>query len=269
MTLFGSRAKNPSVPRIYVLCALVCACSTEIAHGLDEAQSQEALAALAEAGIPGERVGSGEGAERRYRIDVPPKDAPRASGVLVAEGLPRAKGGGFKELYATASMIPTPTEEKARFLDALGGEIAAHLARLPGVLKASVIVTAPTGDPFAPHVAEKPRPTASVLLTVRAGVLPSSEDVRKLVASAVEGMATSDVAVVSAPVAKSPRGGEPFFRLGPIRVARASKGVLVGILGGSLSLVVVMGVWVVWAERRATLLRAQLDAKLGESQRAV
>jgi type III secretion protein J len=258
------RAKNPSVPRLYTLCVVLCACSTEIAQGLDEAQSQEALAALSEAGIPAERVGHGEGADRHYRIDVPSGDGAQATGVLLAEGLPRAKDGGFHQIYSTASMIPSPTEEKARFLDALGGEIAAHLGGLPGVSKASVIVTSPAVDPFADRQVEKPRPTASVLLTLRdRAPAPSEDDVKKLVAGAVEGMVTSDVAVVTTATSRGTKTSEAFYRVGPIRVARASRGALLGLLGGSLGLVIVMGVWVVSTERRMAALRAHNDARPG------
>ena len=161
--------------------ALVCACSSEVVADLDERQAQEALATLEGAGIPAERHATGEGRERRYRIDVPAKDAGRAAGVLRAQGLPRAPRRGFGELYGSASMIPTATEEKARYLEALGGEIAGHLEGLEGVLVASVIVTAPEDDPLAPPDAPRAHPTASVLVRLRPGAAAPAEDRKSVV----------------------------------------------------------------------------------------
>jgi type III secretion protein J len=237
--------------RVLGVLILLAACSSGVADGLDERQSQEALAALSEAGIAAERVGSGEGKGRRYRIEVGSSDSGRAAAVLRSLGLPRAQERGFAETYGSASMIPSPTEERARFLKALSGEIANHLEQLEGVVDASVIVTAPVADPLAPIDAPRGKPTASVLLKVRGGAAgPAPDDVRKLVAGAVEGLATADVAVVREELQPVALGADTFWRLGPIRVARSSRGALIGILGGALALVIAMGAWVVISSAR-------------------
>lgn len=225
---------------------LAAGCSAEVAAGLDETQSQEALAALAAAGIAAEREPSGEGEERTYRLVASADDSGRAAAVLRSQGLPRTPDRGFAELYGSASMIPTATEEKARFLHALSGQIAGHLERLPGVVDASVIVTAPEADPLAPPEVKPPRPTASVLLRLRHGAeAPADEDVRRLVAGAVENMTAADVAVVVTAAAAPPADQPLFASIGPIRVARSSKGPLIGILGGACAIIMAMGVWIV------------------------
>lgn len=230
---------------------LAAACSSGVAEGLDEVQSQEALAALGRAGIAADRTGSGDGKARRYRIDVASADTARAAAVLRSEGLPRAPEKGFAELYGSASMIPSPTEEKARFLEALGGEVAQLLEQMDAVRDASVIVTAPIDDPLAPADAPRSRPTAAVLLKLRPGATaPADDDVRRLVAGAVEGMAASDVAVVvEAAPARAPEVAA-FTTVGPIRVARSSKGALIGLLGGACAVVIVMAAWIIWSARR-------------------
>ena len=244
--------------------AVTAACSAEVAGDLDERQAQEALIALEGAGIAGVRHASGEGKERRYRIEVGAGEAGRAAQVLRSQGLPRPPRRGFGELYGSASMIPSATEEKARFLDALSGEIAEHLARLDGVVDASVIVTLPTEDPLAPPDAAKRRPTASVLLKLRAGApAPNGDDVKRLVAGAVEGMTPPDVAVVTVDVAPPPAAGMAYAAVGPIRVAQSSRLVLLAILGGGCALVILMGIWIISGERRAARLRAELAALQG------
>jgi type III secretion protein J len=230
---------------------LLAACSSDVADGLDERQSQQALAALNAAGVAATRVGSGEGKDRRYRIEVGDKDAGKAASVLRSQGLPRAPEKGFAEMYGSSSMIPSPTEEKARFLKALSGEIAQHLERFESVVDASVIVTAPTDDPLAPPDAPKGKPTASVLLKLRAGSTPPTDDaVKKLVAGAVENLVPADVAVVTEEVPAVSGDGQAYEELGPIRVARSSKAALVGVLAGACLIVIAMGAWILLGSRK-------------------
>lgn len=232
-----------------LLVLLAVSCTTEIATGLDEAQSRRALAALGAAGIAAERLGAGDGKEKEYRIEVSASDAARAAAVLEAHGLPRPPKKGFDALYASSRMLPTETEERARFLDALGGEIAGHLERLDGVVEASVLVTVPPDDPLAPPDRPRPRPSASVLLKVRSPQ-PREEDVKRLVAGAVQAMTPEEVAVVMAPAPAPPPEVPLFAKVGPIRVARSSKTALVSVLGGACLLVIAMGVWIVALSRR-------------------
>lgn len=239
---------------------LLSACASEVAAGLDEAQSQEALAALGRAGIAAERAGEGAGKARRYGIEVASREHARAAFVLRAEGLPRIPEKGFADLYGASGMIPSPTEEKARFAKALAGEVATLLERLEAVADATVIVTVPTEDPLAPPDAPRGKATASVLLKLRPGASPapsdepSHDDVRKLVAGAVPELSPDQVAVVSERVASS-EPAPSLARIGPIQVARSSKGTLVAVLGGACALVMVMAGWVVHSERRVARLR--------------
>lgn len=229
----------------------LCACSAEVAGGLDEREAREVVAVLARAGVPTEREATGEGKDRRFSVEVPSGEVGRATALLAAEGLPRAPEQGFHELYAAASMIPTATEEKARFLDALSGEIAGHLERLSGVADASVIVTSPTEDPLSVGTAPAKTPTASVLLRLRPGAPPpATDDVRRLVAGAVEGLRVEDVTVVMDPVEDAPPPTPLLAQVGPIRVARSSRGLLVGMLASGLGVIILMGLWILRSERR-------------------
>ena len=235
----------------------ILGCSSEVASGLDEHDAQEVLATLYQAGIPAEKESSGDA--HRYRVEVANGDAGRAASILRGHGLPRAPKQGFASLYGSASMIPTPTEEKARFLEALGAELGAHLERLPGVLDASVLVTAPADDPLAATGATRTPSTASVLLRTRPGQVPPAEaDVQRLVAGAVEGLTPASVSVVTVASPATPDDGAPFASVGPIQVARASRGALLGVLGGALAVIALLGVWLVAGERRLARLRERV-----------
>jgi type III secretion system YscJ/HrcJ family lipoprotein len=236
--------------RALAVCAVLAGCSSEIARNLDERQSREVMASLGRAGIAAEREAGSGGAS--YAITVASGDASRAMAVLEADGLPRATEKGLAGLYGSASMIPTATEEKARYVDALGSEIALHLRNLEGVLDASVIITAPARDPLAPPDQPQPKATASVLVRIPAEAVPVNEaNVRKLVAGAVEGLAADDVTVVMTQAPPAPAGGgASYAKVGPIHVAPSSKTPLQLVLAAAFALVIGLGAWAFLAERR-------------------
>ncbi len=232
------------------LAVALTGCSSELVSSLDERQSREVMAALGRAGIAAEREAAG--GSDSYTITVASSEASEAMAVLEAQGLPRSVEQGFAGLYGSASMIPTATEEKARYIHALSSEVAAHLRQLEGVLDASVIITAPTKDPLAPPDQEQPRATASVLVRVPAEGAPVNDtSVKKLVAGAVEGLAEDDVAIVFTQAPPAPKtAGPTFSKVGPISVAESSKGTLQAVLGAALLLVILLGGWAFFAERR-------------------
>jgi len=101
--------------------ATTAACSTNILHGIDERSANDATAALERAGIGAEKLpdeGTVSGSGASYTIRVAHGDGTRAVDLLAALGLPRDKRRGFAETYGQPSLIPTPSEERARYLDA-------------------------------------------------------------------------------------------------------------------------------------------------------
>jgi type III secretion protein J len=238
-----------------ILAMLVAACASDVASGLDEGQAQEALAALSRAGVAATREADAAAGQKtpRFKIVVPTADVGRAAEVLRAEGLPRPPARGFAETYASPGMIPSATEEHARYLRALAGEIAAQLERFESVVDASVIVTVPVADPLAPPDLVPGKPSASVLLKLRAGTSPPAEaDVKRLVAAAVEGLQPDGVAIVTEALPKPPEATTSFTTLAGIHVAQGSKAALVGLLAGALALLLAMGTWMLFGSRRRT-----------------
>jgi type III secretion protein J len=194
---------------------LLSACADEeILRGLDGDQAREALAALAEAGIEG-REARGDGPEATASVSVPPRDAPRARRLLAADGLPRSRAPGLEQVFGKPGLVPTPVEERARFLLALQGELARTLESLDGVLSARVHLALPATDPLRP---EPPRPASgAVLLRCRAGARERleglGEGIRRVVAGSADGLAPGAVAVIVVEVAPPPSRPEPERRL--------------------------------------------------------
>ncbi len=206
-------------------CLLVAGCADdEILHGLEERQANEVLVALDDAGIRG-RKERDDGSEGAWFVSVPARDASRAQRVLADGGLPRARPPGFGDVFSKGSMVPTPTEEHALYLHALGGELSRTIEAIDGVVTARVHVGLPQADPLRPG--ERAPPRGSVLVRCR----PSSCEavrrieggIRALVAGAADGLDPSAVSVVIAEATESTQAAPPARRRRPlILVALAS-----------------------------------------------
>jgi type III secretion protein J len=247
-----------------LLVATLAGCSTPIRHGLDEPAANEVTAALERAGIAAEKVrDEAAGGAVAFTVRVAGEDAVRALDLLHTLGLPRGRRSGFAEVYAQPSLVPTATEERARYVEALSGEIERTLESVDGVVGARVHVVMAEVDPLS--VDGKPRipAQAAVLLRSQPG-LPSIKegDVQKLVAGSVPGLAPSAVAVVLAPLAEPPATGPaPLEVLGPLRMAPGSRPLLLGTLAGALALLVVLALLLFFTARRlAAVQRRERNA---------
>jgi type III secretion protein J len=228
------------------LLLVVAACQSIAARGLGERESQQALAALGAAGVGATREPDGD---RSWRIEVAGGDAARAAQVLAAWGLPRPEKAGWKALYGSGSLVPTAAEERARYLDALGGEIGAHLRSLDGVADASVIVSESANDPLVPAPVKR---AASVVIRLTPDDATPGwkvEDAQRLVAAAADGLEPSRVTVVLVPPRVMPAGAL-LTSVGPIQVAASSRGLLLGVLAGALILIVLLGAGLIYVEVR-------------------
>ncbi len=230
----------PRTSCILIPCLLLTACADdEILHGLDERQANEVLVALDGAGIRGSKERE-EGAERAWMVSVPARDSPRAQRVLADASLPRARPPGFGDVFSKGSMVPTPTEEHALYLHALGGELALTIEAIDGVVGARVHVGIPQPDPLRPG--ERSPPRGSVLVRCR----PASCDavrrleggLRSLVAGAADGLDPAAVSVVFAEATESSSPApREVRRRSPVLLALASVAA-VGAAG-----VAAAGVW--------------------------
>jgi flagellar M-ring protein FliF len=158
--------------------------------GLAAADAAEVTAALDRAGIP-YQLEQGSSA-----VVVPAAKIPEARLKLATEGLPRDSVAGLEFLdqdqpFGTSSMIET-----ARYHRALAGELSRSIATLESVASARVHLAIPKTSVF---IRDQVKPTASVLLNLRAGrVLDDAQiaGIVHLVASSIPGLATEDVTVV-------------------------------------------------------------------------
>jgi type III secretion protein J len=201
-----------------LLAALLAGCGDEpLLHDLAERQANEVLVALDEEGVAASKTRQ-EGNEAAWTVTVPRGEVGQAHRVLAARQLPRSRPQGLGEVFAQGGMVPTPVEERARWLHALSGELARSIEALDGVVEARVHLALAADDPLRPG--PRPAPHAAVLVKCRPAACASlrglEAGLRSLVAGAAEGLGPEAVAVVIAEAAPAPAAAPPRrWRLGP------------------------------------------------------
>ncbi len=188
-------------------------CNTvELTSGLSESSATEVIVVLRGNGITAEKISDESGQEKTWTVTVASGRASDAWQVLVENELPRDEPKGFAEFFGKSKLIPTETEEKAIFLQAICGELARTIEAMPSVIDARVHVSIPDKDPLRRVVEgeEPPQATAAVMVKhwkAGDGALPEERiderDIKTLVAASVEGLKSDKVTVVTKSVTRA------------------------------------------------------------------
>ena len=239
---------------VFFLVALA-GCEAEVEHGLNEKDANEIRVVLSQQGIPSEKRHEEGGDKPTWAILVPKGEVNRATELLVANHLPPDHQPGLSQTYATPSMVPTATEEKARYIGALQGELAQTLESVDGVLSARVNVNIPESSDLEDRQ-KRPTPSASVVITYRRtknaqGQLedkpPVSEDkIKALVARAIPDLTPASVEVALTP-ANLPGGestGEAYVDLAGLRMSADSVGTFKTMAAGAILGVLFLAGWI-------------------------
>jgi type III secretion protein J len=244
--------RRPGVLFAVVLLSGGWACTTGVLHGLDEAGANESLAALERAGIGAEKVAEEGGQTTGFALRVSRGDAARALDVLRVRGLPRERRHGFAEVYGQPSLIPTASEERARYLEATAGEIERTLETAEGIVSARVHLVLEEADPLALDGKPRAGARAAVLIKAARGRTPLAEtDVQRLVAGSVPGLDPHAVAVVVTPAPESVEADlGPLASVGPLRVTPSSRAPLITLFAFGLGLIGVLAVLLLVSLRR-------------------
>jgi type III secretion protein J len=179
-----------------------CAGEEKIVHQLEEYEANEIIVVLEARGIKAAKV-SEEGRVVTYSVQVSAVDVRDAMRILVANRLPRQRPQGLKEVYPAGGggLIPTKSEERAKYLMALQGEVERKLLNLPGIVRAHVSIVQPEKDIVRDLDKEPPPSTASVAIVYnaideRGTSAVTADEVRALVAASVEELKVTNVQVV-------------------------------------------------------------------------
>jgi len=235
------------------------ACTEALQHDLSEEEANEIYALLNRNGILA-RKKRGDGDVPTYVISVPKTDTVNSVQLLTDHSLPRVRAEGLSLFKNKKGMIPTQTEERAMFLEALGGEISNTLNRIPGVLEARTLVMLPESNDLVPE-AERPRPSAAVFIKYRLppeeskpGETPrprpvEEEAVKRFVSAGVPNLAKEAVQVLmvqgASPEAEL-REEERFQTIMGVRVAEVSADRFRFLVFAAAGLVLVMLALCIW-----------------------
>ncbi len=202
--------KYPARPLLTFLAAgffamLVAACGSrvELLKDVSEAEANEALAVLLQAGIAAGKLPGKEGV---VSLDVEQSQVARAITILNSEGLPHERYAKMGDVFRKEGLISSPLEERARYLWALSQELSATVSQIDGVIKARVHVVLPErssgGDPAMPS-------SAAVFIKHKAGynLDDAIPQVKRLVSNSIPGLSADKVTVVM--LAASPKMSEP------------------------------------------------------------
>lgn len=170
---------------------MACARHEIIVEGLSQNDANEILVVLKDNNITAQKEIVLDRKHQSYHIKVRKTDIDSALRVLVNNQLPKSYRAGFKDVYPPGSqgLIPTKSDENARLIMAMQGEIEGLLRILPGVVDARVMLFIDSGS--------FPR-SASVALIYRGSKeeLISAEEIKLLVASAAGAMSPENIHVV-------------------------------------------------------------------------
>ncbi len=172
-----------------------CSRQVELMAAMPEAEANEILGALQNAGIGAQKV---PGKEGMVGIHIPADTVGPAVDLLREQGLPRERFAGMGQVFKKEGLISSPLEERARYLFALSQELGATLNQIDGVIVARVHVVLPErssiGEPAVPS-------TAAVFIKFHEGadMEPIQPLIRRLVANSIPGLLPEKVNIVMVP----------------------------------------------------------------------
>lgn len=212
-----------------------CGSKVQLLAAIPEADANEVIAVLINAGILARKV---PGKEGMVGIQVDQSKVALAVDTLRVAGLPKESYVGMGQVFKKDGLISSPLEERARYLYALSQDLSATLARIDGVLFARVHLVLP--ERGAANSEDTPSSAAVFIKHLAdSDVELLRPNVRRLVANSIPGLATDRVTVVF--VAASARPPEPASAwstwLG-FRVEPEALPVLTGLFMGVLLLLV-------------------------------
>lgn len=221
-------------PLLAVLLMFLAGCTRQLETGLTESDAQQIVVLLRENGINAttelDPTQKKDSAAWVVNVRGQNDTLVRAWKILSENGLPREKIKGLDDVFANSGMIPTASEEKARLLSGLNGELMRTLDSLPGVVDARVQVVLPDNTPLIDKSEQAP-PTASALIQFRGDQPPLKEsEVQALIAKSIEGLSPANVAVVFKRVEIKPI---PTEVLGPLSIGAWLEVVAFGLAGSA------------------------------------
>ncbi len=167
-----------------------------ILEGLSQREANVVLVMLSEKSIPAQKTAKAERKDTLYSISVDKKYASQALKLLVDNQLPKNFRVGLKDVFPPGSsgIIPTKGDETARLSMALQGEVEDLLKLIPGIVDAKVVLSQNTT--VVKEIVKRSASVTVLFLPVNQNAPMSDEEIRTLVASAVDNLPKENVTIV-------------------------------------------------------------------------
>jgi type III secretion system YscJ/HrcJ family lipoprotein len=243
--------------------ALAGCASESVLHALNEKEANQVIELLADNDISAQKLMNTSGREVVYDISVPSSQRIEAIKALNEHEMPRRRDRGYKEIFAESGLIPTSSEEKAKRLAALEGEIERQLKLIDGVLDVEVQIVAPEESALRTTREQEAPTTASVTMKYlpRAdGKRPITEpEVQAVVAAGIEKLMPENVVVLMRPVEIPPPDKSKQQSLFGAKLGPKVLSTAVIAVGALLVLLVIGLIFSQWQLRtvRGRLIRLQ------------
>ena len=185
--------------------AIPTACAPEtIIHDIGEREANTILELLADHDIQANKQMKSDGRTTTFDVLVKSDKIMSSIRLLNQYELPRRANTGYTEVFGEGGLIPTSSEEKAKELAALEGEIQKQFQLVDGILDTEVNLVIPENNPLRNNEEQKPSPTASITIRYlpgKGGSKPITEQqVQALVSAAVENLTADKVFPLMTPV---------------------------------------------------------------------
>jgi flagellar M-ring protein FliF len=165
------------------------------------------------------------------KIMVPDADVGRARMLLASAGLPNGGSMGYEIFDKQSGFGTTSFVQNINQVRALEGELARTIGAVQGIRSARVHLVLPQRELFS---REKMAASASVFLNVQAGSDIERQQIvaiQSLVASAVQGLKTSDVAVIDSTGKLLAQGGEDGTSLASMKSEEMRRNIEANLSG--------------------------------------
>jgi len=219
---------------------------------LDRGEARRCVVALRAAGLDVDLESGDAGAGASVTLRGDSADYRTALQVLDEHNLPRREAQGFTT--EPSSLIPSASDERAKYIKGLSGEIERMIESIDGVASADALVSLPERRPLAPAAEEQA--SASIVVAYVGETSPVGEDeVRSVVVRSVgTAIAPERVSVILKPVVRA-GSGRPIVKYERDRPTEYA--FLAAVV--TLSALEAATVWVMRAKRREAAREARDD----------
>ena len=220
----GFGKKSFSLGLAFVMLALV-GCMEPLYRGLPEQEANEIVALLLKRDIEATKVSEGQG--ESYQVLVDGNRFADAVLYMKAQGYPRRQRQTLGDLFKPSGLIPTPFEERVRFIYGLSEEISHTISLFEGVIENRVHLVLPSYD-NSPGGGNRPQESGKASVYIKydegANVDELVPKIKKLVSDSIEGVVYERVELIALPSSRS-----------SYDVNFEDRTLTAGLLGGQLS----------------------------------